>query len=157
MQHRLCVLCIYKTLIQQRLLVEFSCKLPTRYPTLRDLLFVLLLVLVTNSCYNSRTQPTFKDSVFCRLLSLILSSLSTVSRALNIKKTQPDPRHKGIHQSGKQSLTGHLHTCPHIQFGHITLYKHGRQSYSCRRLMLQDLFVTCSHRIVVSSIKEHLV
>ena len=57
MQHRPCVLCIYRTLIQQRLLVEFSYELPTRYPTLRDLLFVLLLVFVTSGCHNIEINP----------------------------------------------------------------------------------------------------
>ena len=34
-QHEPSIFCIYRTLTQQRLLVKFSCELPTRYPILR--------------------------------------------------------------------------------------------------------------------------
>ena len=50
-----------RTLIKKRLLVKFSCEFPTRYPPLRDLLLVTLLVFVTSGCQN---KPLICDVYF---------------------------------------------------------------------------------------------
>ena len=52
--------CINRTLIKQRLLVEFSCELPTQYLILRDLLTVLSLDFVSSGCHNILNIRFFK-------------------------------------------------------------------------------------------------
>ena len=67
--------------MKKRLLVEFSCELPTKYPTLRDLPFVLLLVFVTSGCHNSlllknTTRPIILLSQYYYILYLYAISLN---------------------------------------------------------------------------------
>ena len=55
-QHRPYVLCIYRTLIQQKLLVKFSCELPTLYLILRDLLVCVIICHCDNRLPQQKSQ-----------------------------------------------------------------------------------------------------
>ena len=72
---------INRALIEQRLLIKFSCELSTRYPILRDLLFVPLLVFVTSGCHNTvmiLNQTTYQNSI---TITEIASSLEYKSNS----------------------------------------------------------------------------
>ena len=88
--------CINRTLIKKRLLVKFSCEFPTRYPPLRDLLLVTLLVFVTSGCHNSRTRPPQRTLRSADSFTLLFYSSSTEGwHSLSVKKKlQPGPRLK---------------------------------------------------------------
>ena len=82
-QHGPSMFCIYRTLIQQRLLVEFSCEFPTIYPPLRDLLLVTLLVFVTSGCHNKCLHTVM---LFLLPLSISLSNYNIDICLVNILK-----------------------------------------------------------------------
>ena len=64
LQHRPQILYIYRTIIQQRLLVEFSCEFPTLYPNSEIYSLVRSLDIVSSGCYNIRhvAKITFPKS-----------------------------------------------------------------------------------------------
>ena len=136
-QHGPSMFCIYRTLIQQRLLVKFSCEFP-HHTSLEIYSLVRSFVLCDKWLPQQQNSTILWDSALHGLLSfLTLLPSSTESRELNIKKKpKPDPRHKGGYQLDRQSLAGRLHTCSHVYIGRITLCGHGRQCYSNRRLVL---------------------
>ena len=156
MQYRPCVLCIYRTLIQQRLLVEFSCELPTLYP-LGDLLACAIICHCNKWLPQQQNLTTLGNFALCELLTTYSYSSSTVSNELNVKKKHKlDPRRKGVYQSGRQSLTSRLHCCSHMYIGRITLCGRGSQIFSSRSLVLWCTVVAYTCRGAAQSIKEHL-
>ena len=129
MQHRLYVLCIYRTLIQQRLLVEFSCELPTLYLLKRFTCYVVI-GLCDQWLPQQQNLTISGDSAFHGLLISYSYSSSTASSELNVKKKhKPDSRHKGVHQLSRGSLASHLNGSPLVYIGHITFCRHGSQIF----------------------------
>ena len=69
LQHRPGVLCINRTLIKKRLLVEFSCEHPTRYP-IKRFTTCAVIYLCDKQLPQQQNSTILKDSAFCGLLSL---------------------------------------------------------------------------------------
>ena len=111
-QHGPSMFCIYRTLIQQRLLVEFSCEFP-HHTSFEVYSLVRSFVLCDKWLPQQQNSTILWDFALRGLLFfLTLLPSSTESRELNVKKKpKPDPRRKGGYQLGRQSLAGHLHTC----------------------------------------------
>ena len=157
-QHGLGDICINRTLIKKRLLVEFSCKFP-HHTFFEVYSLVRLFVLCDKWLLQQQNSTILWDSALHRLLFLLTYSFIILDHepyAQSQEETKPDPRRKGGYQSSRQSLTGQLHICSCVYIGCITLCGRGRQYFSCRRLVLQDPIVTHLRRAAAQSIKEHL-
>ena len=129
MQYGLCVLCIYRTLIQQRLLVEFSCELPTLY-LLKRFTHCVVIGLCDQQLPQQQNSTTLGDSAFRRLLTSYSYLFPTMSSELNVKKKHKlDPRHKGIYQLDRGSLAGCLHGSPLVYISHMLFCGCGSQIF----------------------------
>ena len=81
LQYRLCVLCIYRTLIQQKLLVEFTCELLTLNSILRDLLSCMVIC----HCDKQLLQQLWNGEF--HTVSLYSSMKHLISDIKNIKES----------------------------------------------------------------------
>ena len=156
MQHRSCVFCIYRTLIQQRLLVEFSCELPTIYLSKR-FTCCRSFVLCDKWLPQQQNSTTSGDSVFRGLLNTYSFIILDCKQCTQCQEDLAKLQALREIPTKRANLSRFVVPRPTGEVRCITLCGCGRQSYSCRRLMLQDPFVTCPRRVVVLSIKKHLV
>ena len=76
---------IYRILIQQRLLVKFSCELPTSY-LLKRFTCCVIIGLCDQWLPQQQNLTTFGDFALCELLITYSLSSSMVSSTLKVKK-----------------------------------------------------------------------
>ena len=128
-QHGPNMFCINRTLIQKRLLVKFSCELPTLY-LLKRFTHCVVIGLYDQQLPQQQNLTTLGDSAFRRLLTSYSYLFSTMSSELNVKKKHKlDPRHKGVYQLGRGSLASCLHGSPLMYISHMLFCGCGSQIF----------------------------
>ena len=155
-QHRPHVKHIYRTLIQQRLLVEFSCKLPTLYlPKRFD--YCVIIGLCDWQLPQQQNSTISEDSAFHGLLNTYSHIiLDGKQHAQSQEELKLDPRRKERYQSGRQSLTSQLHGCSHVHISHIYLVQTWQLDLSSSSLVLWCTLVAHIHRGAAQFIKKRL-